>query len=162
MSNTTCKHTVHMVRGLPAGIFGEAYVVVTGIEMAPNRYRTEQFILLQRPVEALHMEAFEINGGTFPAELGTVDVDFAMEEGLMHAESLVSQLLEQRANELGRPDLAMLRVDLVSRPSPFVGCKMRGCFVDQMTAVKNATKCRSFSNYLGLLDQIGVVGNSAI
>lgn len=147
-----------MVQGLPAGIFGEAYVIVTGIEVAAVQYRTEQFILTQRPQEAMYMDAFEINGTSFPAELGKVDMDFAMTEGLARAEFNVLDLLEKRSNELGRPDLACLRFELGRRPSPFVGCKMRGRFVEQLTAVKNATRCRSFANYLSLLDQVSVVG----
>ncbi len=162
MTDTTCKRSVYMLQGLPAGVFGEAYVIITGMEVAAGHYRTEQFILTQRPQEALHMDAFEIDGNTFPVELGKVDVDFAMTEGLARAESNVLDLLERRSNELGRPDLAYRRFELVQRPSPFVGCKMRGRFVDQLTAVKNATRCRPFSNYLGLLDQVSVVGRSAI
>jgi hypothetical protein len=28
------KYSVHMVLGLPAGVFGEAYVVCTGVELS--------------------------------------------------------------------------------------------------------------------------------
>lgn len=160
MTDTTCKRSVYWVQGLPAGIFGEAYVIVTGIEVAPKRYRTEQFILTQRPQEALHMDGFEIDGNTFPTELGMVDVDFAMTEGLARAESNVFNLLEARTSQLGRADLVYHRFELVPRPSPFVGCKMRGLFVVQLAEIKNVTQCRSLSNYLGLLDQVSVVGRA--
>lgn len=158
MADTSCKRSVYMLQGLPAGMFGEAYVVVTGIELPHAHFRTEQFILTQRPREMLHMNSFEIDGNTFPSELGKVDVDFALAEGLTRAESIVLDLLEKRANELGRAELAYHRFDLVSRPSPFVGCKMRGRFVEQLTQIKNATQCRAFSSYLALLDQVAVVG----
>ena len=157
MADTACKRSVYMIQGLPAGVFGEAYVVVTGVEVAPGQYRTEQFILTQRPREALHSDSFEIDGNTFPVELGKVDVDFAMVEGFARAELNVINLLEARTTELGRPDLAYHKFDLVPRPSPFVGCKMRGIFVAQLAGIRNTTKCAPLSNYLGLLDRIKVV-----
>lgn len=149
---------VYQLLGLPAGVFGETYVVVTAIELAPNRFLSEQFVLTQRPNQALYSGAFEIDGTNLPAELGKVDLDFAFAEGRTHAEFLVSQLLEIRANELGRPDLVFNRVEFTDRPSTFVGCKMRGRFVPQFLEIKKATKCDEFSRYLTLLEQVAVTG----
>lgn len=157
MNNKNCQRVVYQLHGLPAGIFGEAYAVVTAMEHSPGLFRTEQFILTQRPVEAMKIDVFEINGKSFPEELAEINIDFVMLEGKNRAEFLVSLLLEDRVNELGRPDLALSNVEFTERPSPFVGCKMRGRFVKQFTEMKEATKCSTFSYYLSLLDQVAVV-----
>ena len=148
---------MYQVQGLSASIFGEAYVVVNAIESSPGLFRREQFILTQRPTEAIKIDAFEINGRALPEELGKIDLDFVLDEGKTHAEDLVSLLLEHRANELGRPDLALVRFELSERPISFVGCKMRGRFVEQLTKMKETTKCVAFSFYLSLLDQVAIV-----
>lgn len=145
-----------MLHGLPAGVFGETYVIVTGTELSIGEYSAEYFILTQRPSEALHMGAFVISGNSFPTELGTVDTDFALSEAYVQAEIDMLLLLEKRATELGRPDIAYLPFELKQRPSPFVGCWMRGCFTNQLMAVKDATKSPSLASYLSLLKQISV------
>jgi hypothetical protein len=158
MANTTSKRTFYMVQGLPAGIFGEAYVVIASMEPSHGLFRTEQFILTQRPKETLHMEAFEVDGNTFPVELGKVDLNFVMLEGLVRAGSKILELLEERSADLGRPELAFSKFELVLCPSPLVGCKMRGRFVQHLTSMKEATGCPNFAIYLGFLDQVAVVG----
>jgi hypothetical protein len=117
---------------------------------------SEQFVLTQRPNEALNAGTFEIDSMNLPEELGKVDLDFVFAEGRIHAEFLVSQLLEIRANELGRPNLVFNRVELADQHSSFVGCKMRGRFVPQFSEMKRATKCDELSRYLALLEQVAV------
>jgi len=151
-----------MLRRLPAGVFGEAYAIVTGTEVAQGEYRAEHFMLTQRPNEALQMGAVDISGKSFPVELGTVDADFAIAEAYRQAEIDLLFLLEQRATELGRPDLAYLPFELEQCPSPFVGCWIRGRFTKQLMAIKDATKCPSLARYLSLLQQISVVVQSNI
>ena len=157
MTDKTSKYSTYMLRGLPAGVFGEAYAIVSGTEVAQGEYRAEYFILTQRPGEALHIGAFDISGNSFPVELGTVDTDFAITEAYRQVEIDLLLLLEKRAAELGRPDLAYLPFELAQRPNPFVGCWMRGRFINQIKAVTDATKCPLLARYLGFLQQISVV-----
>lgn len=156
MTDKTPEYSIYMLRGLPAGVFGETYAIVTGTEVAQGEYRAEYFILTQRPIESMKMGAFDIDGNLFPAELGTVDTNFAQAEAYRQAEMDLYLLLEMRASELGRPDVAYLPFELEQRPSPFVGCWMRGCFMKQLMTVKDATKCPSLARYLNLLQQIRV------
>lgn len=157
MTDKTCEYTIYTLRGLPAGVFGEAYAIVTGTEVAQGEYRAEYFILTQRPSESLHMGAFDISGNSFPAELGTVDTIFVQAEAKQQIDMDILLLLEKRATELGRPDVVYLPFELEQRSSPFVGCWMRGCFMKQLMAVKDATKCPELARYLSLLQQISVV-----
>ena len=158
MTDKTCEYTIYTLRGLPAGVFGETYAIVTGTEVAQGEYRAEYFILTQRPSESLHIGAFEISGNSFPAELGTVDTIFVQAEAKQQISDIdMPFLLEKRAIELGRPDVAYIPFELEQRPSPFVGCWMRGCFMKQLMDVKDATKCPELARYLSLLQQISVV-----
>jgi len=159
MADKTSKYVVYMLRRLPAGLFGETYAIVSGTEVSQGEYRGEHFILTQRPSEALHMGEFEIAGKSLPPELGTVDTDFAMAEAYRQVEVDLLLLLEKRANELGRPELAFLPFELDQRPSSLMGCWMRGCFTKQLMAIKDATKCSSLATYLSLLEQISDTGH---
>lgn len=157
MTDKTSEYTIYTLRGLPAGVFGEAYAIVTGTEVTQGEYRAEYFILTQRPSELLHMGAFDISGNSFPTELGTVDTIFVQAEAKQQVDIDLLLLLEKRANELGRPDVAYLPFELEQRPSPFVGCWMRGCFMKQLMTVKGTTKCPGLARYLSLLQQISVI-----
>ncbi|MRV70672.1 hypothetical protein GJ700_02930 [Duganella sp. FT92W] len=160
MKDTDSKRLVFTLQGLPTGVFGETYVVVTGVELAPKHYLTEQFIFTQRPDEALDADSLEIDGRTLPDELETVDLDYVLREGVTQANANVLRMLERRASDLERPELAYGRYELVPRPSPFVGCKMRGRFVPQLSEMKAKTQCPSFSRYLRLLEQVSVVSRN--
>lgn len=158
MTEEISKFAIYTLRQLPAGMFGETYVVVTGTEMAPGEYFAEHFILTQRPAEALQQGSVAISGKSFPEELGRVDFDFVLAEAYRQAEIDLLWLVEKRATELARPDLAYLPFDLKSCASPFVGCWMRGCFTAQLMVIKGATKCPSLTRYLDLLQQINKAG----
>ncbi|MDN2713663.1 hypothetical protein [Janthinobacterium sp. SUN120] len=157
MNKQNSKRIIYYLGGLPAGVFGESYVVLTAIEISTGLYRCEQFILTQRPTESLQIDHFEIDCNRMPPELGEFDIDFALDEGKQHAELLVSELLEHRANNLGRAELALSSFQLSDRHSTFVGCRMRGVFVKQLSEMRAATKCTAFSSYLGLVEQVAVV-----
>jgi len=158
MAKKISKYTTYMLRGLPAGIFGEAYVLVTGTEISQGEFRAEYFIFTQRPAEALKTGQVNISSSSFPPELGIVDVDFVMSEALRQAEIDVFLLIENRATELERSDLAYLPFELSEYPNPFVGCKMRGRFTRQLIDVKDSTQCPSLALYLDLLQQVSVIG----
>lgn len=159
MTNSSAKYVVYMLRLLPPGIFGEAYAICTGTESSPGQYRAEHFILMQRPSEALHIGTpIVFDSSKFPAELGAIDIDFAITEANRQAEIDLQLLLEKRATELQRPDLAYLPFDLQPRPGSLLSCWMRGRFNEQLNAINRSTKCPSLQSYLGLLQQNSVVG----
>ena len=157
MTEDTSKYSVYVLRGLPAGVFGEAYVVVASANVSAGIYRAEHYILTQRPQESLQSGALRITTTDLPAELGVVDTDFVIREGLRQAEIDIFELLEKRAIELNRPDIALLPFKLQECHSPFVGCRMRGRFLQQLADICEATKCQSFSRYMSLLQQVSVI-----
>ena len=92
-------------------------------------------------------------GGKIPPEAGEIDIDFAIDEALGQAEIDLSLMLEKRAAELNRPDLAYLPFELEERRGSLMSCWMRGCFAQQLTTIRNSTKCSSLAFYLELLQQ---------
>lgn len=157
MKTETFKYDIYTLRQLPPGMFGETYVVVTGVEIAENEYIGEYFVLTQRPAESLNWGSVSISGKSFPKELESVDIDFAMAEAHRQAEIDLQLLVEKRAAQLEREDLAYLPYELKKCASPFVGCWMRGRYTSQLMAIKDATKCPSLARYLNLLRQVSVV-----
>lgn len=157
MTATASKYTFYMLRGLPAGVFGEAYVVVATTTGSTMTFRTEHYILTQRPQESLRSGVLNIVANDFPAELGIVDADFAISNGLHQAEIDIFEMLEKRSIELDRPEVALLPFDLKECPNPFVGCRMRGRFLQQLEDIGNSTKCPSLSRHMRLLQQVRVI-----
>ena len=156
MSDPTSMYTTYMVRGLPAGVFGEAYVVVAGAEVMPSTYRAEYGILTQRPKETLSVGGFDIATETFPSELGPVDAKFACEEALRQAENNLFEMLEDRATELNRPEVAHLQFELKECAMPLLGCWMRGRFTNQLIELKDNIQCQPLRTYLAALQRVTV------
>jgi hypothetical protein len=154
----TPQYSVYSIRGLPAGVWGESYAVVTAFESAPNELTTEFFIMTKRPTEALHAGSIKIAVSPLPPELGKIDLEFAMQEGLNQTQFLLENLLETRATELSRPDVAYLQFELKQTPTGhLLGCWMRGQFNSQIKGVQAGTQCRPLARYLGLLSQVGAI-----
>jgi hypothetical protein len=154
MSNTDRDYTVSRIDGLPAGIFGEAYVLCAAYSLPNEAFRGEWYIFTQRPKEALHHGTIDVSSKGLPSELGVVDVDFARAEALAQARINLFELLEKRSLEVRREDLAYLPFDLKQITSPFLGCWMRGRFNAQLTQVKDLTSAPDLSTYLRLMQQV--------
>ncbi len=157
MSNSTSPYAVYSIGGLPAGLWGESYVVNASYERNPDEFVSEYFILTKRPLEAMNSGAVTFSSSPIPPDLGTINLEFALQEGLEQAKIRLYDLLEARAIELGRPDLAYLQFDLKpSRTGHLLGCWMRGQFNAQLSQIGQATQCPPLKRYLGLLSQVAV------
>lgn len=156
MTGATSKYSVYMLRGLPPGLFGETYVVVTGVQSPSFDYRAEYFLLAQRPQESLHIGFYEFSAANFPESLATIDVEFSLQEALQQAESYLFDRLEERALQLQRPELSLLQVELKQCAGNLLSCWMRGRFKQQLVQIRDATKCQPLKSYLGLLSQVSI------
>ena len=149
---TDSKYKTFQLRGLPPGLFGETYVVATGICTGGDNYKVECFVITQRPKPALHTVAFPVVAGDVPNELLSVDLDFLVDEGRQQGENRIIDRLGELADELRRPDLLSLPVRLEECPGrPFVGCWLRGAFHEQIREVARTTECASLAKYLGMV-----------
>jgi hypothetical protein len=156
MIDTKSNYHIYNLHGLPAGVFGESYVIVAWATDSEGKYRSEHHILTQRPQESLKSGILNINANNLPTELGTIDENFAIEESLRQANIDLYDLLEKRSIELKRPDVALLPFDLKKCPSPFVGCRMRGLFIKPLEDIGSSTKCPSLTIYLRMLQNVTV------
>lgn len=158
MSSKPSQHSVYSIRGLPAGVWGESYVVVTAYESTPNELAGEFFIMTKLPQEALNSGALKITVSALPKELGVIDLEFALKESLRQTEISLMDQLESRAAELGRPDVAYLQFELKpTTTSDLLRCWMNERFKPQLIDIQAKTQCRSLKQYLGFFSQVGPI-----
>lgn len=141
MSSKTSQYSVYSICGLPAGVWGESYVVVTAYESTPVELAGEFFILTKRPQEALNFGALKIAASALPPEFGKIDIEFVLRESLCQSDRLLNDMLEARAVELARPDVACLRFEL--KPNTTTGllhCWMNGRFKPQLKDIQTKTQ----------------------
>jgi hypothetical protein len=154
MSTSNRDYTIYRISGLPAGVFGEAYVVCAAYGLPNDVFRGEWYILTQRPQENLQHGMIDVSGKGLPPELGVVDVDFVSAEALSQARIDLLDLLEKRAKQVSREDIAYLPFELQTTQSPLLGCWMRGRFTSQLTKIKDITGATNLRTYLTLLHQV--------
>lgn len=154
MSNTDRDYTVYWIDGLPAGVFGESYVVCTAYALEKDVFRGEWYILTQRSKESLLHGTIDVSSKGLPPELGVVDIEFARAEALAQARIDLLDLLEKRSLEVKREELAYLLFDLKKISSPLLGCWMRGRFNTQLVQMKDLTSAPNLSMYLSLMQQV--------
>lgn len=158
MTTEPSRFSVYSIRGLPAGVWGESYAIVTAFESAPNELTTESFLMTRRPKESLNCGTLRVAVGPLPPELGKIDLDFTLQEGLRETERLLVDLLEARAVELSSLDIAYLQFELkLTNTGDLLGCWMRGQFNSQIREIHAKTQCRPLARYLGLLFQVGTI-----
>lgn len=161
MTTQISKFCVYSIRGLPAGVWGESYAIVTAFESTPNELTTEFFIMTKLPKEALNSGNLKVVVSPLPPELGKIDLDFALQEGQRETELSLMNLLEARAAELSRSDVAYLQFELKPTKTGYLlGCWMRGQFNSQLKEVQVSTQCPLLAQYLRLLSQVSVINRA--
>ncbi|WP_148895497.1 hypothetical protein [Geothermobacter ehrlichii] len=156
MDGSEEKINFYTLRGLPNTIFGETYVVVSATSVNEEAFYVEYYILTQRPQESLLFDSIKIVISDITQDLGAADASSAIEEGLRQAEIAIYDLLEKRARDLNRPEIAIIPFELQSCQAPFVGCRYRGRFVEQIANIGTNTKCKSLFRHIEAIRQIVV------
>ena len=144
-----CKYVAYRLGALPAGLFGETYVIAAGISEAAATFRCEYYVLSQRSEPHLHFESYSVSPGDVPEDLLKVDMDFLIQEGKQQAENHLAARLFDIAEKKQRPHLFELNISLVEIPSmPLLGCWMRGMFHDEIRDIAKSTQCNRLKSYL--------------
>lgn len=154
LKNIEQGYSVYMVGGIPPGVFGEAYAICTATDLPNAVFRCEWFLLTQRPTESLHSGVVDISSTGVPKELGEIDLGFAMNEALAQARFDIFSLLEKRAQQVNREEIAYLPFELKRTPTPLLGCWMRGLYTNELRQMKLQTASYQLRTYLGLLEQV--------
>lgn len=158
MAEDNGNFAVYSIRALPAGIWGESYAVVTAYKKREACFVAEYFVLVTRPHESLYSDYLEIDAAGLPDELGTIDHDFVLQEGVNQTDLFLMDCLEERATELGRPDVAQMPFDLRSLlQGKLLGCWMRGRFNAQIRQMRDSTQCPALARYLDLMTRARII-----
>ena len=143
------SYKIYRLDTLPAGLFGENYVVTVALKAASHSYEGESYVFTQRPKPKLFIQKFTYSSKGVPSTLLSVDLNFIEEQARQVAEVHLIDKLQERAVKLHRPDLAALTIRLLDKqPRPFVGCWLRGAFHEEIKRAAAETRCRDLSVYL--------------
>ena len=154
MTKPNSEYRISALRKLPAGLLGtETYSIVTATEVNADLIKAEYFLLVQRPTATLHRGTIELNMKNFPSDLERWDTSFALDEAQLQVEIEVGNLLEARATELNRVDLAYLPFEFKSSGVSLMGPWTRGLFESQIKDVLRQTESPKLKLYLGFLVQ---------
>jgi hypothetical protein len=154
MIKSNSEYRVSTLRNLPPGLLGsETYSVVTATEINVELIRAEYFLLVQRPFATLHQGTIDLNMADFPAEQERWILSTALDEAQRQVDIETENLLERRANELNRTDLAYLPFEFKSAAVSLMSPWMRGLFEKEIRQILQQTKSPRLQVYLSLLIQ---------
>lgn len=138
--------------GLPAGPFGETYVIVSTADGANGSHWVEYFILSKRHEPHLHHEAFEFFPNDVPEELLVATPSFFLTESRQQAENYLWDVLYQLAEKHGDHVLDRYRVELIEQQStPLHNLWFRGELHDEIRDVARKTRNPQLKRVLDLV-----------
>jgi len=152
------EYTVYSIRGLSAGVFGDSYVVIAG-EDNDDIVNIEWHILTKKPEETLISKYFSISPKNFPPEvieeIGS-PYQYGASQAKLYAELNLLELLEDRAKELGRPDIASMypRLELIDKTTMFVRSAVSGSHFKSVKQIHEKTMCGELKRKLSLTNQL--------
>lgn len=139
------------LRGIPPGVFGETYVVVSVWQPSTTTWMAEYNILTKRPHEHLVSCVVDFDITNYPPELESIDEAYMEAEAVQHAESYLSLELEKRATDSGRPELAYLPITLQRTKISPVTLWVRNLFPVKFGDMANQTNSSDLNTYLRMV-----------
>jgi hypothetical protein len=145
-------YTSFRASGLPAGPFGETYVIVSIAEGPNGSHWIEYFVVSKRHEPRLHHEAFQVFLNDVPEELLSIDPTFFLSEGRQQAENYLWDVLYQLAEKHGDHLLDHYRVELIEqKATPLHNLWFRGELHDEIRAVAKETRNPQLKRVLELV-----------
>ena len=136
------------VSGLPRGLFGDAYVIVSVWKPSTTLWTAEYHILTKRPHEHLLSGTVDFDTTDFPPELEPIDDAYMEAEAMRQVEIDIGLELERRATESNRPDWAYLPLRLDTTTITAVTLWTRDMFPTKFGDMAAATKSPQLKRYL--------------
>ena len=150
MSDTKSEYFCYRVSWLPAGVFGESYVVIATILESEAKGSWECYFLSKRLNPTLLKDTcdFEV-----PAGQGlSIDVNFLRGDAKMQVETFVASRLEQLANTHNRPEIIAYNYELEELDfMPLHNLWFRGDMHDEIKEITGSTQCGPLKAYLDVL-----------
>jgi hypothetical protein len=139
-----------MVHGVPPGIFGETYVIISTWKEGAI-WKAEYNILMKLPQDQLASRVIDFNIENYPTELEPIDGDYMEGEALRQAEIDLILALEQRAIADGRPELAYMPITLKRTAYTPVTLWVRDVFPQKFFDMAKTTQSPELKNYLTMV-----------
>lgn len=127
--------------------------IAAATEVSHLRYLVEYHVLTFLPQEKVISGTIDFNLTGLPSEHVEFDLQSALEEARAQIEIETASVLEMRALEVKREDLAYLPFTYAPDVVSLFGTWMRGDFVEQIRAVATTTQCPKLRLYLSLVTQ---------
>ena len=135
----------YRVSGLPAGPFGETYVITTAALGTNNVLTYEVFIISKRHEPRLHCEAFQFMSDDVPEELLKMDEEYLHSEARQQAQNYLNDALYQLAEQHSDQVLDCNRVELVElQHMPLLSLWMRGELHEEISEISQKTQNSRF------------------
>lgn len=156
--NESRSYVSYRVSGLPAGPFGETYVITTGVLGGDGAHWIEVFVVSKRHEPHLYRDAFEFISRDVPEDLLKVDEGYLLSEARQQAQNYLDEALYQLAEKHGDYVLDRYRAELVEvQNMPLLSLWMRGQLHDEIRTVAKETRCSRLRLCLRLLTQGSVM-----
>lgn len=139
------------VSGLPPGIFGEAYVVISVWKSSATEWMAEYNILTTRPQENLDSCVVVFDVENYPPELEPIDATYMEAEAVRQAQIDIELELERRATVVGRPEVAYLPIILQRTKISPVTLWVRSLFPTKFAEMASQTRSSDLKNYLRMV-----------
>lgn len=127
--------------------------IAAATEVSHLRYLVEYYVLIFRPQEMVISGTIDFDLTGIPPEHDEFDLQSALEEARVEIEIETASVLEKRALEVKRDDLAYIPFTYAPDAISVVGTWMRGHFVEQLRAIARTTQCPKLRLYLSFVTQ---------
>jgi len=154
MSSESRGYVSYRVVGLPAGPFGETYVITTGVLGADDAHWVEVFVVSKRHEPHLYRDAIEFVSRDVPEDLLKVDEDYLLAEARQQAQNYLDEELYHLAEKHRDHLLARYRAELVEiQHMPLLSLWMRGQLHEEIRTVCKETKSPRLRLCLSMVTQ---------
>lgn len=158
MSNESRGYISYWVSGLPAGPFGETYVVTTGVLGANDAHWVEAFVVSRRHEPHLHQDVFEFVSRDVPEDLLKVDESYLLSEARQQAQNYLDEALYQLTEKHGDHLLTRYRAELLEvQHMPLLSLWMRGQLHEEIRTIAKETRSPRLRLCLSLVTQGSVM-----
>lgn len=140
-TNQSRGYVSYRASGLPAGPFGETYVIASAAVGTNGTHWFEFFILSKRHKPHLYRGGFEFTAGDVPEELLKIDEDYLLSEARQQAQNYLDDALFQLAEKHGDHVLARYSVELIEiKNMPLLSLWIRGELHEEIQKVAKETR----------------------
>lgn len=142
------------VRGLPNGLLGESYVIVSAWQESNALWEAEFHVLTSRPSYARTSGLVEFPLAGYPSELPAIDEVYMEGEARQQAEIALIELVDKRAAQENRPDVLSHPFRLEASNISAVSLWTRGIHLDALKSIAVQTRSPKLKVHLRLVMSI--------